>query len=146
MFHSVMAFPDAVQGQRLRGSSSPFAAGRPGDFEAEGRAKLGRFAGHFGRASSDANGPRTDFGTDSPPANFLLDEGRDAILLIDREARPVHANAAARAMLDAGPTEYGLVRGRLQASGSLRPTRDSCVWRRCAATAKFALAGPPGAR
>ena len=46
-------------------------------------------------------------------ANFLLDEGRDAILLIDREARPVHANAAARAMLDAGQT-IRLSRGRLE--------------------------------
>ena len=46
-------------------------------------------------------------------ANFLLDEVRDAILLIDREARPVHANAAARAMLDAGQT-IRLSRGRLE--------------------------------
>ena len=108
-FHSVMAFP-ALFKDNASAVVVAFRSQTAGDFEAADLARLGRFAGHFGRAL----GPRMDREQTFErlaAANFLLDEVRDAILLIDREARPVHANAAARAMLDAGQA-IRLCRGR----------------------------------
>ena len=109
-FHSVMAFPAPFKDKALRRSSSRSAARRPA-ISSRRICEVGRFAGHFGRALA-ARMDREQTFERLAAANFMLDEVRDAILLIDREARPVHANAAARAMLDAGHT-IRLCRGRL---------------------------------
>ena len=110
-FHSVMAYP-ALFKDNASAVVVAFRSRAAGDFEAEDLARLGRFAGHFGRALG-ARMDREQTFERLAAANFMLDEVRDAILLIDREARPVHANAAARAMLDAGHT-IRLSRGRLE--------------------------------
>ena len=110
-FHSVMAFP-ALFKDNACAVVVAFRSRAAGDFEAEAPGQARSLRRPFRARARRANGPRTDFER-LAAANFLLDEGRDAILLIDREARPVHANAAARAMLDAGQT-IRLSRGRLE--------------------------------
>jgi DNA-binding CsgD family transcriptional regulator/PAS domain-containing protein len=99
-FCSVMAFPTLF---KESGSAVLVAFRNPslGDFEADDLMKLGRFAGHFGRAL----GIRLDrerTADELAAAKLTLDSSRDAILLVDRGLRLIHANAAARAMLDAG--------------------------------------------
>jgi DNA-binding CsgD family transcriptional regulator len=96
-FYSVMAFPT-----RFKESASAvlvaFRSPPLGDFAAD---DLGRFAGHFGRAL----GVRLDRERTEErlaAANFMLDSVEDALLLLDRKLTLIHANAAARAMLEAG--------------------------------------------
>jgi DNA-binding CsgD family transcriptional regulator/PAS domain-containing protein len=99
-FYSVMAFPTLFKD---RASAVLVAFRNPslGDFEADDLMKLGRFAGHFGRAL----GIRLDrerTADELTVAKLTLDSSADAILLVDPGLRLIHANAAARAMLDAG--------------------------------------------
>ena len=90
--------PDAVQAERL-GGRCRVSNRSLGDFEADDLTELGRFAGHFGRALS-IRLDRERTAEQLAAANLMLDDIRDAILLIDRDLRLCHANAAARAMLE----------------------------------------------
>jgi len=99
-FDSVMAHP-AVFRQSASAVVVAFRDRSRGDFEADDLAGLGRFAAHFGRALS-LRLDRERFAEQIATANLLLDEVEDAILLVERDLRLCHANAAARALLDAG--------------------------------------------
>jgi len=110
-FYSVMAFP-ALFKQSASAVVVAFRSGSLGDFEAADLTELGRFAGHFGRALSirmDRERTAEQFAA----TNLMLDDVGDAILLIDRDIRLCHANAAARAMLDGGGV-MRLHNGRLE--------------------------------
>jgi len=99
-FYSVMAFPTLFK-ESASAVLVAFRSPSLGDFEADDVTQLGRFAGHFGRAL----GIRLDWertANELAAAKLTLDSSGDAILLVDRSFRLIHANAAARAMLDAG--------------------------------------------
>jgi hypothetical protein len=133
-FHSVMAYP-ALFKDNASAVVVAFRSRAAGDFEAEDLARLGRFAGHFGRALG-ARMDREQTFERLAAANFMLDEVRDAILLIDREARrSMRTRPRERCSTLAIP--YGFV-GAGSSSQTLRPMQDSCIWRLCAATARFA--------
>jgi len=99
-FHSVMAFPTLFR-ESVSAVLVAFRNPSPGDFEADDLKKLGRFACHFGRALG-VRLDREETAERLAAANFALDAVGDAILLIDRGLRLIHANAAARALLEAG--------------------------------------------
>jgi len=109
-FYSVMAFP-ALFKENASAVVVAFRSQTAGDFDAADLAELGRFADHFGRAL----GIRLDrerTANDLTRAQLALDAIQDAILLVDRDLRVRHANAAARAILDAGEP-IRLHKGRL---------------------------------
>ena len=99
-FYSVMAFPTLFK-ESASAVLVAFRSPSLGDFEADDLTKLGRFAGHFGRALG-IRLDREQTADELAAAKLTLDSSRDAILLVDRGLRLIHANAAARAMLDAG--------------------------------------------
>jgi DNA-binding CsgD family transcriptional regulator/PAS domain-containing protein len=99
-FHGVMAFPTLFK----ESASAVVVAFRDrslGDFESDDLAALGRFAGHFRRALT-IRLDRERAAEELAAANLMLDDVPDAVLLIEHDLRLVHANAAARAMLEAG--------------------------------------------
>jgi DNA-binding CsgD family transcriptional regulator len=99
-FHSVMAVPILF---KESASAIIVALGdrSRGDFEAADMSELGRFADHFGRALSiRLNQERT--ADDLAAANLILEDMREAVLLVDRDVRLQHANAAGRAILEGG--------------------------------------------
>jgi DNA-binding CsgD family transcriptional regulator/PAS domain-containing protein len=110
-FHSVMAYP-ALFKHSASAVVVAFRSRTLGDFEAADLAKLGRFADHFGRALM-IRLDRERTADDLARAQLMLDAIEDAILLVDRDLRVRHANAAARAMLDAGKA-IRLHKGRLE--------------------------------
>ena len=99
-FYSVMAFP-ALFKQSASAVVVAFRSRSLGDFEAADLTELGRFAGHFGRALS-IRMDRERTAEQLAATNLMVDDVGDAILLIDRDGRLCHANAAARAMLEGG--------------------------------------------
>ena len=102
---------------------------------------LGRFADHFGRALSiRLDRERTT--ADSVQAKLMVDAIQDAILLVDRDLRIRHANAAARAMLEAGKA-VRLHKGRIKVDD---PKADYKLARLLAGRwgGEFRLSGPTG--
>ena len=99
-FRRITAFPVRFK----EGACAVIAAFRSGsraDFKADDLMKLHRSAGHFGRALSiRLNRERT--AEQLAATNLMLDGVGDAFLLIDREVKLRHANAAARTMLERG--------------------------------------------
>jgi DNA-binding CsgD family transcriptional regulator/PAS domain-containing protein len=110
-FHSVMAYP-ALFKHSASAVVVAFRSRTLGDFEAADLARLGRFADHFGRALT-IRLDRERTADDLARAQLMLDAIEDAILLVDQDLRVRHANAAARAMLDAGKA-IRLHKGRLE--------------------------------
>lgn len=99
-FRGAMAFP-ALFKEGACAVVVAFRNGSRADFEASDLAQLGRFAGHFGRALS-IRLDRERTAEQLAATNLMVDDVGDAILLVDRDVQLRHANAAARAMLDAG--------------------------------------------
>lgn len=99
-FDGVMAFP-ALFKESASAVVVAFRNRSRGDFEAGDLAEFGRFADHFGRALS-IRLDRERVAEQLAAINLMLDEVGDAMLLIDRDLRLRHANAAARAILDEG--------------------------------------------
>ena len=99
-FRSVMAHPTLFKGT----ASSVLVAFRSpsqGEFETADLATIGRFAGHFGRAL----GVRLELermARELLLANQMLDDVPRATFLVDRGLRLRHANAAGRALIEAG--------------------------------------------
>ena len=99
-FRRFTAFPARFK-QSACAVVAAFRNGSLADFEAGDLVKLRRSARHFGRALSiRLDRERTD--EQFAATNLMLDDVGDAFLLIDREVRLRHANAAARTMLDRG--------------------------------------------
>lgn len=97
-FYSVMAFPTLFK-ENASAVVVAFRSKSAGDFDRGDLAKLGRFAGHFGRAL----GIRLDRERTTEllvETKSMLDSQSDATLFIGRSLRLIHANAAARAMLE----------------------------------------------
>jgi DNA-binding CsgD family transcriptional regulator len=99
-FYSVMAFPTLFK-ESVSAVLVAFRSPSLGDFETDDLTRLGRFAGHFGRALG-IRLERERTAELLAAAKVTLDSSGDAILLVDRGLRLIHANAAARAMLEAG--------------------------------------------
>ncbi len=136
-FHGVMAFPTLFK----KSASAVVVAFRDrslGDFEGDDLAALGRFTGHFGRAL----GIRLDRERTAEvlaATDLMLEDLGDAILLIDRALRLIHANAAARAMLYANKA-IRLHQGRLE----LHDPEADAKLKRMAAAGRSGEIGPPG--
>lgn len=111
-FSSVMAYPMVFE-ERASAVVVAFRNRSQGDFGADDLVRLGRYAGHFGRALR-LRLERERTAERLAAANLMLDDIRDAILLIDRNLRLRHANTSASAMLDAGMA-IRLHDGRLEA-------------------------------
>ncbi len=133
-----MAFPTLFK-QSASAVVVAFRDKSRGDFEVADLAALGRFAGHFGRALM-IRLDRERAAEELAAADLMLDDVGDAVLLIDREARLAHANAAARAMLEAMGT-IRLHQGRLELHD---PEADAKLRRMAAGgrSGEFRLMGP----
>ncbi len=110
-FYSVMAFP-ALFKERASAVVVAFRNKSLGDFERGDLAKLGRIAGHFGRALNICQDQEST-AEQLAATNLVVDAAGDPILLVDRKVQLGHANAAAKAMLEAGGA-MRLHRGRLE--------------------------------
>ena len=140
-FHGVMAHP-ALFKDAASAVVVAFRARSQGDFEDRDLKSVGRFASHFGRALSiRLELERT--ARDLALVNAILDAIGDAIVLIDRVRRLLHANAAARAMLSAG-APIKMHQGRLALDDPLADARLTrlAAWG-CGGELNLAKAGLP---
>ena len=99
-FHGVMAAP-IVARESLSGVVVAFCEKRRGDFAVSDINLLAGFAPHLGRAV-ELRLEREQFLAELHASRQLLDQAEDAVLLLDGELQVIHANIAARALLDSG--------------------------------------------
>jgi DNA-binding CsgD family transcriptional regulator len=137
-FHSVMAAPTLFDNDATAVLVG-FRDRASGDFDAADLAQAQRFAGHFG-AALRFRFAQERTAAEVAAANFVLDELPDAIFLVSRAGHLQHANAAGRAMLEAG-TPVRLQQGRLE----LHPSTSSERLERLLLAARGELRAPkPG--
>ena len=98
-FYSVMAHP-ALFKDSASAVVVAFRGPSRRDFEADDLMRLGRLAKHFGRALSFRLERQRN--ADELAATQLMLDAGDAVFLVDRDLRLLHANAPARTMLEAG--------------------------------------------
>jgi DNA-binding CsgD family transcriptional regulator len=97
-FHGVMAAPILAH-KNLSGVVVAFCGKSRGDFAESDVKLLANFAPHLGRAVS-MRLEREQFLAELQANRQLLDQAEDAVLVLDGKLQVIHANIAARALLD----------------------------------------------